>query len=197
MSEEVILQELITQNRLLQAENEQLKQEIKLLKQKVDLLIRRLFGSKSERLDPAQLELLLKDLDLGKALASAEKAEATPNVEALKPVARAFAKKQRRVRWPKDLAIEQEVVEPAEVSLGHCLQDQETQEDDEPSAFSCAELGVWQGLACEFATYCAGRLGAQPPTAREELSPSCIDLAREWLDRLVEEFVLGGRYCLS
>jgi hypothetical protein len=74
--EEVILQELITQNRLLQAENEQLKQEIKLLKQKVDLLIRRLFGSKSEKLDPAQLELLLKDLDLGKAIASAEKAEA-------------------------------------------------------------------------------------------------------------------------
>jgi transposase len=124
VSEEVILQELVTQNRLLQAENEQLKQEIKLLKQKVDLLIRRLFGSKSEKLDVAQLELLLKDLDLGKALASAEKAEATPNLEASKPIARASAKKQRRERWPQDLAIEQEVVEPAEVR-------------DNPEAFRC------------------------------------------------------------
>jgi hypothetical protein len=38
------------------------------------LLIRRLFGSKSEKLDAAQLELLSKDVELGKADASAEKA---------------------------------------------------------------------------------------------------------------------------
>jgi transposase len=85
---------------------------------------RRLFGSKSEKLEAAQLELLLKELDLGKADASAEKAEATPNVEASKPVARASAKKQRRERWPKDLALEQEVIEPAEVK-------------DNPEAFRC------------------------------------------------------------
>jgi transposase len=124
VSKEVTLQELVTQNRLLQAENERQSQEIKLLKEKIDLLIRRLFGSKSEKLDAAQLELLLKDLDLGKAAASAEKAEATPNVEALKPVARASAKKQRRERWPKDLSVEQEVIEPAEVK-------------DNPEAFRC------------------------------------------------------------
>ena len=128
MSEEVRLQELIAQkeaqNRLLQAENERQSQEIKLLKEKIDLLLRRLFGSKSEKLDAAQLELLLKDLELGKADASAEKAEATPNVEALKPVLRASANKQRRERWPKDLAVEQEVIEPAEVR-------------DNPEAFRC------------------------------------------------------------
>ena len=128
MSEEVRLQELIAQkeaqNRLLQAENERQSQEIKLLKEKIDLLLRRLFGSKSEKLDAAQLELLLKDLELGKAAASAEKAEATPNVEALKPVARASAKKQRRERWPKDLPVEQEVIEPTEVR-------------DNPEAFRC------------------------------------------------------------
>jgi len=50
---EVILQELIAQNRLLQAENERQSQEIKLLKEKIDLLIRRLFGSKSEKLEAA------------------------------------------------------------------------------------------------------------------------------------------------
>src|SRR5260370_25576005 len=97
---------------------------MKVVKEKIDLLLRRLFGSKSEKLDAAQLELLLKDLELGKAAASAEKAEATPNLEALKPLARASAKKQRRERWPKDLPVEQEVIEPAEVR-------------DNPEAFRC------------------------------------------------------------
>ena len=119
MSEEVRLQELIAQkeaqNRRLQAENERQSQEIKLLKEKIDLLIRRLFGSKSEKLDAAQLELLLKDLDLGKADASAEKAEATPSVEGLKPVAKRSDKNQRREHWPNDLAVEQEVIDPVEV----------------------------------------------------------------------------------
>jgi transposase len=84
VSEEVRLLEIIAQkdaqNRLLQAENERQSQEIKLLKEKIDLLIRRLFGSKSEKLDAAQLELLLKEDALGKADASAEKAEASPSV---------------------------------------------------------------------------------------------------------------------
>ena len=66
MSEEVRLLEIIAQkdapNRLLQAENERQSQEVKLLKEKIDLLIRRLFGSKSEKLDAAQLELLHRDL---------------------------------------------------------------------------------------------------------------------------------------
>ena len=82
----------------LQAEKEQLRQENKLLKEKVDLLIRRLFGVKSEKLDATQLELLLKEADLGKADASAEKAEATPNGEAFKAVTRRSDKKRRRER---------------------------------------------------------------------------------------------------
>ena len=77
MSEEVTLQELIAQKdqriRDLEVDKQQLNQEIKLLKEKIDLLIRRLFGSKSEKLDAAQLELLLKEADLGKADASALK----------------------------------------------------------------------------------------------------------------------------
>jgi len=119
VSEEVRLLEIIAQkdaqNRLLQAENERQSQEIKLLKEKIDLLIRRLFGSKSEKLDAAQLELLLKDDELGKADASAEKVEASPSVEPLRPVVKRRAKQQRRERWPEDLAVEQEVIEPEEV----------------------------------------------------------------------------------
>ena len=128
MSEEVRLLEIIAQkdaqNRLLQAENERQSQEIKLLKEKIDLLIRRLFGSKSEKLDAAQLELLLKEDAPGKADASAEKAEASPSVESLKPVAKRSEKNQRRERWPKDLAVQQEVIEPEEVR-------------ENPEAFRC------------------------------------------------------------
>jgi hypothetical protein len=81
VSEEVILRELIAQKdariRQLEADNQRQSQEIKLLKEKVDLLIRRIFGSKSEQLEVAQLELLLKEAESGKADASAEKAEAS------------------------------------------------------------------------------------------------------------------------
>ena len=128
MSEEVTLLEIIAQKdqriRDLEAAQQQMSQEIKLLKEKIDILIRRLFGSKSEKLDAAQLELLLKEDALGKADASAEKAEATPSVESLKPVAKRSDQNQRRERWPKDLAVEQEVIEPAEVR-------------DNPEAFRC------------------------------------------------------------
>ena len=71
MSEVVRLQELIAQKdaqiQHLQADNQRQAQEIKLLKEKVDLLIRRIFGTKSEKLDVAQLELLLKEAESGKS----------------------------------------------------------------------------------------------------------------------------------
>jgi len=77
VSEEVRLQEIIAQQderiRELEADKQQMALEIKLLKEKIDLLIRRLFGSKSEKLEVAQLELLLKEDQLGKADASALK----------------------------------------------------------------------------------------------------------------------------
>ena len=86
-----------------------------MLKEKVDLLIRRIFGTKSEKLDAAQLELLLKEADSGKADASTEKVEASPIVENLKPVAKHASNNQRRERWPEELEVEQEVIEPQEV----------------------------------------------------------------------------------
>ena len=147
MSEEVRLQEPITQkeaeNRQLRAENERQSQEIKLLKEKIDLLIRRLFGSKSEKLDAAQLELLLKDLDSGKAAASAEKAEATPCVEAFKRFAKRSDNKQRSERWPKELPVEQEVVEPAEVrehpEAFRCIGEEVTEMLDYPSRWQTTD----------------------------------------------------------
>jgi hypothetical protein len=50
---------------LLQAQEERLRRleaENALLRQKIDLLVRRLFGAKSEKLDPAQLLLLCETM---------------------------------------------------------------------------------------------------------------------------------------
>ena len=64
MSEEVILRELIaqkdTQIGQLQADNQELRLENKLLKEKVDLLIKKIFGSRSEKLDVARLDCCSK-----------------------------------------------------------------------------------------------------------------------------------------
>jgi hypothetical protein len=49
-------------NARLQRENERLEQLLRLMEQKVDGLVRRLFGTSSEKLDPAQLQLLLLEL---------------------------------------------------------------------------------------------------------------------------------------
>ena len=42
---------------------EELVKENALLRQKIDLLVRKLFGAQSEKLDPAQLLLLLQGMD--------------------------------------------------------------------------------------------------------------------------------------
>jgi hypothetical protein len=57
-----IIEQLARQNRALE-------QKVALLEAKIDLLIRRIFGAKSEKLDAAQLELLLSGLESGKAQA--------------------------------------------------------------------------------------------------------------------------------
>ena len=116
MAEELTaLEELIE---VLRVQNQQLQAENKLLKEKVDLLVRRLFGVKSEKLDPAQLELLLSQTatDLGKDIASAQ-AEAAPLLEAVKATPRPERKPcpPRRERWPEELPVVEEILDPEEV----------------------------------------------------------------------------------
>lgn len=87
-----------------------LREENRLLRQKLDLVIRQMLGKKSERLDPAQLELLLSGLDElpGKPEASTapeELVEATSK----KPKSR---RKSRQVRYPGDLPVEEQLIIP-------------------------------------------------------------------------------------
>lgn len=89
-------QELLDAIAARDAENARLRRENELLRQKLDLVLRRLFGRKSESLDPAQLELLLEDGDAKKpeAAGGAEEAPAAES-EAARPRA-------RRPRKPRD-----------------------------------------------------------------------------------------------
>jgi transposase len=68
------------------------------------------------------------------------KAEATPNGEAFQPATKRSDKKQRRERWPKDLAVEQEVLEPEEVKANpeifRCIGEEVTEMlDYQPAKF--------------------------------------------------------------
>jgi transposase len=83
-----------------------LQKENSLLRQKIDALIRRVFGSSSERVDPAQLELLLQ-------LASGFE---SPKAEAPAPETKTAklprAEKKRAPRIPENLPVVEQVVEP-------------------------------------------------------------------------------------
>jgi transposase len=91
--------------------------EIKILRQKLDALARRIFGKSSEKLDKDQLELLLKlqgeeGLAPGKSQASSDPGEeADPEHPAKKK--RPFGRKER---WPEDLPVVEQIIDPVEVS---------------------------------------------------------------------------------
>ncbi len=93
-------------------ENARLKQELHLMQQKVDLLLQRMFGKSREKLSPDQLDLFLlpKAEDLGKAPASSLE-EADPRHESVRKRERSA----RAERWPADLPVVEEVIEPQEV----------------------------------------------------------------------------------
>jgi transposase len=101
-------------------EIEQQALEIKILRQKLDALARRIFGKSSEKLDRNQLELLLKlqgeedltGLTPGKSQASSGfDEEADPEHPAKKR--RPFGRKER---WPENLPVVEQVIDPVEVA---------------------------------------------------------------------------------
>src|ERR1700748_2971828 len=85
------------------------------------------------------------------------KAEATPSGEAFKPLAKRSDKKQRRERWPKDLTVEQEVIEPAEVRAN-------------PAAFRCIGEEITEMLDYQPAKFSAARSFAASSSGTENPS---------------------------
>jgi len=103
-NELTLLRELVA---TLQAALQQTKQENALLRRKIDALVRRVFGSSSERMDPAQLQLLL----LAAATATAAPKEVPP-LEVASPARQ--PRKERTQRIPDNLPVVEEVLEQAE-----------------------------------------------------------------------------------
>jgi transposase len=86
-----------------------LGRENKLLRERIHLLVRKVFGSSSERMDPAQLQLLL---------AGAEMVEpaAEPPAEAPKPKTQTpTSRKPKTPRLPENLPVVEEIVDPEPV----------------------------------------------------------------------------------
>jgi transposase len=128
-SELQVLRELVS---ALQAALAETRQQNKLLQQKVDALLRRIFGSSSERIDPAQLELMLK-------LAGDVPALAEPAAETKLPRTDRPARK-RAQRIPENLPVIEEVIDPKEAaeapSQWRCIgQEVSEQLDYEPARF--------------------------------------------------------------
>jgi transposase len=114
---------------------EKLEAENALLRQKIDLLIRKVFGPSSEKLDPAQLDLFLQQAENapGKAPASSLAEEADLQRSRHRP-----APKEKHL--PDDLPVLEEVIDPEEVKQApeawRCIgQEVSEQLDYEPGRF--------------------------------------------------------------
>src|SRR6185437_10941678 len=109
------------------------RQENLMLRQKIDLLVRRMFGASSERLDPAQLELFLQ-LPKNPAPESPR-----PAPEKL-PSALFRSRRDRTPRLPDNLPVVEAVIEPEPVKVApeqwRCIgQEVSEQLDYEPARF--------------------------------------------------------------
>jgi len=116
----------------------QLRIENTLLRQKVDLLVKRIFGAGSEKLDPRQLELLLSGGDEpGKSEEPELAAEATRRS---KQASSPSERKAREKRLPEHLPLEECILEPlvvqAEPELWRCIGEEVSEQlDYEPARF--------------------------------------------------------------
>ncbi len=96
------------------AENRQLRQELELLRQKLDYVIRQLYGAKSEKLDPGQLDLFGELDSLGKQETSGADEAAEALIATAGPSRRKSAK-ERKLRLPENLPVEEVIIEPEPV----------------------------------------------------------------------------------
>src|SRR5207253_8653309 len=90
----------------------QANRKIELLQQKIDLLVRRIFGSKGEKLDSAQLLLLLQGLDEPGKAPEPVAAEAPRRSKVNSP-----PRERSRSRLPEHLPVVEEVIEPEAVRV--------------------------------------------------------------------------------
>src|SRR5437016_10587855 len=88
----------------------QANRKIELLQQKIDLLVRRMFGSRAEKLDRAQLLLLLEGLDEPGKAPEPVAAEVPRRSKGQSP-----PRERSRPRLPEHLPVIEEIIEPEAV----------------------------------------------------------------------------------
>jgi len=163
---------------------EELEKENALLRQKVDLLIRKVFGASSEKLDPSQLDLFLLQVENapGKEQASSALEEADPQRSRHRP-----APKEKHL--PDDLPIIEEVLDPKEVKDApehwRCIgQEVSEQLDYEPARFLRRRL-VRRKYVSRQNPEEAPVIAALPPRLQERSLPAAGLLAQ----------IIVSKYC--
>lgn len=178
---------------------EALEAENAALRAKVDALVRRLFGAKSEALDPAQLLLLLgEDPDLGKSPEPVD----TESPRCSKPASTPCDKKgsrDRKPRVPDHLPVLEEIIEPEPVKA--C-----------PDAWRCIGQEISESLDYEPARffrrrhirpkYVRRKIGGGPEDALEQMLnapiiaplPACLQERCIAAPGLLAQIVVG-KYC--
>lgn len=154
--------ELMEIIRLKDEENARLRAHIALMEQRIDLLVRRIFGAKSEKLDAAQLELLLSlgDESPGKPGASGAELEAATQQQAHSPSRR--ERQERGPRLPEHLPVIEQVLDPQEVT-------------EQPQQWRCIGQEVSEQLDYEPAKFFRRRLVRRKFVKRGEAHlPPCI-----------------------
>lgn len=151
------------------ADLEACQRENALLRQKVDLLIRRVFGSSSERLDPAHMQLLLLPAEVVPAAQQAQAVE----IPVPQPPARS-QRRERTPRLPENLPVVEEVVDPQAVKA-------------EPQAWRCIGQEVSEQLDYEPGRFLRRRLIRRTYVHRKnmDLAPMTAPLPERLQDRCI------------
>jgi hypothetical protein len=115
-----------------------------LLQQKIASLVRRIFGAKSEKIDPKQLGLLLQ---LQQEVRERRKQQAPVAAGAIpcKDQSRQSRGKRKQPRWPVDIPVAEEVIDPEPVKAAPeswrlIGAEVSAQLDYEPARFLCRRL---------------------------------------------------------
>lgn len=157
------------------------RRENELLRQKIEALVRRVFGSSSERVDPAQLELFLQ-VPEG---VSPEPAP-TPDKQLRLPLR---SRREHAPRLPENLPLVEEVIDPEPVK-------------QQPEAWRCIGQEVSEQLDYEPARFLRRRLIRRKFVHRTfcETVPLIAPLPERLLDRSLPApgllaHILVGKYC--
>ena len=194
---------------VLQSELEASRLEVKLLREKIDALLRRLYGSKSERLDPDQL-MLLEGID------SKNEAPATDEPESGATRKRKLRRKPQGPRIPEHLPVKEEVLDPdlvkADPQAWRYIGDEVSERlDHEPARFWKHRL-IRRKYARKDSPYIPPVIAPLPPTLQDRClaTPSLIAqsssantpitnhcIARNRFMRNATAFPYHGRHCAA